>query len=241
MKTIIKGTLFGLSLLVITLCFILSCKKDNNTEPTAKFTVEPSIGTLTTIFNFDASDCRDPETPAEDLLIRWDWNNDGIWDTEYTTTKTATHQYSGSGNFVIKLEVKDSGSLTNTTTNSVEVTGGFFENFENGIAFNWIAGEGDWSISDNCYHVLSGSDHYANTSYYNNDFSNFEYEVKMRKTTGGFCNIGIYFNGDPSEITAIGNWTNVYKLVYCTDGQWELGKLVNQQFTYIQNWDTIPD
>ena len=50
-------------------------------------------------FLFDASASSDEETPASDLLVRWDFNNDGTWNTDYDTLKTQTHQYLVDGTF----------------------------------------------------------------------------------------------------------------------------------------------
>lgn len=92
-----------------------------NTSPTASFTFSPASGTTTTTFTFDASSSSDNEGETSVLQVRWDWENDGSWDTDYSTTKTATHQYSATGTYTVKLEVKDSGGLTNTTTKTVNV------------------------------------------------------------------------------------------------------------------------
>jgi len=60
--------------------------------PTASFTVDPTSGNTSTTFNFNASGCSDNEDPLSALQIRWDWENDGNWDTGYSTIKTATHR-----------------------------------------------------------------------------------------------------------------------------------------------------
>jgi len=81
--------------------------------PIASFTVLPNIGTTATVFNFDASESWDAEEATSQLRVRWDWESDGVWDTEYTTTKSASHQFSAVGSYSVKMEVKDSwGSET---------------------------------------------------------------------------------------------------------------------------------
>ncbi|MFH1279354.1 MAG: SUMF1/EgtB/PvdO family nonheme iron enzyme [Candidatus Eisenbacteria bacterium] len=92
-----------------------------NTSPTASFTVDPLSGTTETDFQFDASGSSDGEDPVEALQVRWDWENDGTWDTPYAITKTATHRYVTTGTKVIKLEVKDTGGLVGDTTRSITV------------------------------------------------------------------------------------------------------------------------
>ena len=120
------GKYFYLALLLILSCFI-SCSEDPpsapvNTAPIASFTVTPDSGYRSTTFNFDASGSSDNEDPLSSLQVRWDWENDGIWDTEYSTIKLNTHQYSTLGTKTVKLEIEDSGGLTDYTTGQVLVT-----------------------------------------------------------------------------------------------------------------------
>jgi uncharacterized protein (TIGR02145 family) len=107
------------------------CKKDDegddtpaNTAPTASFTVDPDTGNTQTAFSLDASASSDAETPANELLVRWDGNDDGTWETDYSNIKTATVTYDTEGTYTIRLEVKDAGGLSGTTTQQVTVNGG---------------------------------------------------------------------------------------------------------------------
>lgn len=91
------------------------------TPPTAAFTVDPTNGQLETVFDFDASDSSDAEDPDAALQVRWDWTNDGSWDTGFRADRTATHSYAVEGAFTVRLEVLDSSGLTDTTTRKVGV------------------------------------------------------------------------------------------------------------------------
>ncbi len=95
---------------------------DYNSAPTACFTYTPENGNTETVFTFDASTSFDNEETPTNLRVRWDWENDGTWDTGYSTAKTATHRFKVSGNYTVKLEVQDSGDLTSTTTHTVQVS-----------------------------------------------------------------------------------------------------------------------
>lgn len=95
---------------------------DYNSAPTAKFTVTPQSGDTETLFNFDASGSFDPEEETTALQVRWDWEDDGAWDTGYSKTKTITHQYSQPGTYCIKMEVIDSGELTDSISHIVTVS-----------------------------------------------------------------------------------------------------------------------
>jgi len=94
-----------------------------NTTPVASFTVNPTTGPLGTNFSFDGSGSTDAEDAASALQVRWDWENDGTWDTGYSTTKTANHVFSSAGTYTVKMEVKDTAGWVNSTTQTVVVSG----------------------------------------------------------------------------------------------------------------------
>jgi uncharacterized protein (TIGR02145 family) len=93
----------------------------DNTKPTASFTVNPLSGMIDTLFNVDASGSSDNEDSTSSLKVRWDWEDDGAFDTDWSTDKTASHTYSNAGAKIIKLEVRDSGGLTDRSTRQVMV------------------------------------------------------------------------------------------------------------------------
>ncbi len=93
----------------------------DNTPPTALFTIAPSTGTTSTTFAFDASGSNDNEEPTSSLQVRWDFEGNGIWDTDWNNEKTINHQYSNEGTYAAKMEVKDTEGLTNETTVDVIV------------------------------------------------------------------------------------------------------------------------
>jgi len=91
------------------------------TSPRASFAVTPSSGNITTAFAVDASYCFDYQDPPGLLEVRWDWEDDGTWDTSWSKTKTAQHEYPALGVYTIRLEVIDTDYLTNSTTHQVWV------------------------------------------------------------------------------------------------------------------------
>lgn len=92
-----------------------------NIKPTASFTVDPETGTIDTEFTFDASASSDTEDAPELLRARWDWNNDGVYDTGYSTDKIIQHQFSVSGTYVVVLEITDTEGFIGTVSKSVVV------------------------------------------------------------------------------------------------------------------------
>jgi parallel beta-helix repeat protein len=68
---------------------------------------------------FDASNSAD-QNEDDELLYRWDFDNDGVWDTEYSTEPTAVHTYDDDYHDEAVVEVSD-GELTDTASVSVNV------------------------------------------------------------------------------------------------------------------------
>jgi len=142
----------------------------NNTIPTASFTNED-------------------ESSA--LEVRWDWENDGTYDTNYSITKTATYQYNTVGTYTVKLEVKDTEGLTNTTTVQIIVSSGGGNVYQTVQIGNQI-----W-MAENLK-----TTHYSNGDAIPNVTDNTEWS---NLTTGAYCS----YNNNDSNINTYGllyNW-----------------------------------
>lgn len=96
---------------------------EGNNPPDPVFNLNPNAAPPGTMVYFDASQCSDIEDPQEELMVRWDWENDGSWDTEYSTTKTAEHLYQYIGYFIVAMEVKDTDGATATIRDTLEIYG----------------------------------------------------------------------------------------------------------------------
>ncbi len=103
---------------------IASAADPGNTKPTAVFTITPPSGSVDTIFTFDAGGSYDAEDPASALEARWDWEDDGIWDTGFSAEKVMTHQYPNGGEMNIRLEIRDSEGLTDQEVQTLNVNWG---------------------------------------------------------------------------------------------------------------------
>jgi PKD repeat protein len=97
--------------------FLLSCENKDiipdeiESPPLARFTfsVTPAEGGTTVVV--DASTSTDAQDPVTALQVRWDWDADGVWDTDYATAKSASHFYPGGLEQMIRLEVRDTAGL----------------------------------------------------------------------------------------------------------------------------------
>src|SRR5438552_18574998 len=92
-----------------------------NAPPTVDFTWTPNSGNTSTVFSFTATAADDHDTSSS-IQVRWDWTGDGTWDTGWSTTKTATHSYSSTGNKTVVVQAIDSGGLTARQSHLVSVT-----------------------------------------------------------------------------------------------------------------------
>ncbi|HKZ49108.1 MAG TPA: right-handed parallel beta-helix repeat-containing protein [Thermoplasmata archaeon] len=87
-----------------------------NTPPVARLSVTPPSGYLLTEFSFGANDSTDNEDSASVLEARWDFDDDGVWDTGwYLLSIHQKHSYPTAGNRTVVLAVRDSRGLENTT------------------------------------------------------------------------------------------------------------------------------
>ncbi|MFA5101749.1 MAG: DUF2341 domain-containing protein, partial [Candidatus Thermoplasmatota archaeon] len=69
---------------------------------------------------FDGSGSSDPDGTI--VGYRWDWTNDGTYDTDWLTSATTTHSYYEAGTYTVKLEVKDDDGETDTDTATATIT-----------------------------------------------------------------------------------------------------------------------
>ena len=84
--------------------------------PIADFVFEPAVGNTSSNIKFNASSSSNPGGNFSDLSFRWDWQDDGTFDTSWSGNYTAEHQYTSPGVFRVRLEVKNlTGQIGNTT------------------------------------------------------------------------------------------------------------------------------
>ena len=96
---------------------------DTNKPPTALINISPSSG-ITTSTNVQFSDLSsiDDNTSQSNLVGRWDWEDDGNFDTGYSPLGYEYHTYLNPGTYIAKLEIKDEGGLTGTATRTISVS-----------------------------------------------------------------------------------------------------------------------
>lgn len=89
--------------------------------PVAAFLVSPRTGNTETLFTLDASPSYDLQDIAAALLVRWDFNGDGVWDTPWSYNRTAVHAFSQAGVYSVRLQVLDQSGRSNQTAQVIHV------------------------------------------------------------------------------------------------------------------------
>jgi hypothetical protein len=93
-----------------------------NSNPVAALAVDSDMGSIGTLFAFDASDTYDAETDPSELLFRYDWTSDDVWDTGWLSNSMICHAYDELGTYEVRMEVVDGAGLTSVAEVTVTVT-----------------------------------------------------------------------------------------------------------------------
>jgi hypothetical protein len=95
---------------------------ETNQPPAPEFTWSPTNPTTRQIITLDASASRDDiDSPAQ-LLYRWDFDGDGVFDTELSTNETVSIRLRAPGPHIITLEAQDRFGATQSVQHTIDVT-----------------------------------------------------------------------------------------------------------------------
>ncbi len=91
--------------------------------PIAAITVSPVAGFSGAEFVLDASASFDFQDLTEDLEFRWDMENDGEWDNDYSSAniEVTTSIYKSEGTHSVKMKVKDPEGHTDAVVQELEI------------------------------------------------------------------------------------------------------------------------
>ncbi|MFO7616062.1 MAG: FISUMP domain-containing protein [Bacteroidales bacterium] len=95
---------------------------DENRPPVARIQVGSANGNILTQFFFDSWHSTDDHQMPSELEVRWDFDGDGNWDTQYSTEKTIYYQYSRPGEYNARLQVRDRSMLTGIDSKMIYVS-----------------------------------------------------------------------------------------------------------------------
>ena len=87
-----------------------------NTWPTADLRMGGTRWDVNTPVVFNASGVSDREDPRTNLQVRWDFDGDWRWDTNWSTNLTVAHRFASPGVYMVRMMVRDSGGLLATAS-----------------------------------------------------------------------------------------------------------------------------
>ena len=116
----IKTRNIGILLIGIVIVFQFCIKE--KLPPIARFSITPTLGYIESIFVVDASLSKNDQDIHENLEARWDWENDGEWDTKFSNEMILEHKYNEVGIYSIRLEIKDTDGQKAQLTRDLTVT-----------------------------------------------------------------------------------------------------------------------
>jgi len=124
MDTAKNNSILAMLLLVVT---GWSCDRtpDDPIVVESIFTMLPVSGETTTRFQFDASQTFLPADEEHPIIIRYDWQNDGVWDQEYTTQSKIVHRFLKPGTYTIRMEARDMTGIRDTSSKTLVVVQGY--------------------------------------------------------------------------------------------------------------------
>lgn len=87
-----------------------------NRGPISVFKIMPPVPMVGQTVTLDASRSTDPDHSASTLLVEWDLNSDGIFDTPPSTKKTVSFPMSVPGNQYVQVRITDPASAKSVST-----------------------------------------------------------------------------------------------------------------------------
>jgi hypothetical protein len=110
---------------------------------------------------------------------------------------------------------------------------GFIENFDDGVANNWVADvSGVWSVSTGQYNMTGIAASQNRSSYYNKTVDNFSYQADMMRSSGSLSFAqSLIFRSD-------GSFQNGYVFSIGATNSYIIYKRVNGTTIYLKNWTT---
>lgn len=116
----------GYQAFAILVVLLTACQKDTGIEKIPELVIlpKPLKGLTTDVFDIKI----EPMTKVsagQTLFYRWDWNNDGEWDTPFSSSNQLSHRFFQPGTQVINAECSDGKKQVKKETFTIEIAQGY--------------------------------------------------------------------------------------------------------------------
>ena len=141
---------YGLSNSITREVFVIK----ENKPPVPKILAATPYGNITTSFYLSSWPSTDDVTPPSQLLVRWDFEGDGNWDTDWSYEKVIWHQFPVPGEYFVILEAEDAGgerawAKLRVLVSPHPVETGFIQDRRDGKYYGTVKIGSQWWMSDN--------------------------------------------------------------------------------------------
>jgi len=133
--------------------YVFSC--DRITEPPmATLEVYPHRGDSLTLYELSAERSEDDVTLFSALEYRWDFNGDGIWDTDYNRMSKLVRYFPDPDKYIISVQVRDEDGLTCVALDTISVFGenrdtSYLTDIRDGQRYKIVCLNGRWWMAEN--------------------------------------------------------------------------------------------
>lgn len=119
---IIRSRISIISIAAIVISGFCKCGRDSGTPPNADFIVSSSYTDTLTVLEFDASISSDKQDQSLALSYRWDFDNDGTWETFFSRHPRSSYRYLKNGIYRPVLEAMDQDGMIDTCSKMIRIT-----------------------------------------------------------------------------------------------------------------------
>jgi hypothetical protein len=119
MKDLVHRNCVRCLLLAGALVFSLSCERQSLISPVCTLEISPKCSVVFNPFILSVEKSTDEDSYSVQLKVRWDWESDGVWDTDYSSQQKIYHQFTQYGYTRVTAEVMDRDGLVATDTDTV--------------------------------------------------------------------------------------------------------------------------
>ncbi len=116
----------GSLVLPIFIIILAGCVKDNDSTklPDLLITLNPTQGLTTDVFEITLTPATTGKS-GQEIYYRWDWNNDGVWDTKFSSANQIRHRFFSPGNQLVRVDYADGKKQVKSVDITIPIAQGY--------------------------------------------------------------------------------------------------------------------